>query len=50
MDLETAHEYYQSVEEVVPEHDPDWYSYLSNPVLTLGAGMLFGVIANLFSR
>jgi len=49
MDLDTAHKYYLSTEEEqVP--DTDWYSYLCSPVLTLGAGMLLGVLANLFSR
>jgi len=50
MDLSTAEEFHNNQELLNEEVLEDWSSYLSNPVLTLGVGMLCGVVVNLLSR
>jgi PTH2 family peptidyl-tRNA hydrolase len=50
MDLETAKQYYENTEIENQESEEDWYSFLGNPVMTLGVGMLCGVVANFLSR
>eukprot|EP00088_Acartia_fossae_P040633 TRINITY_DN4233_c0_g1_i1.p1 TRINITY_DN4233_c0_g1~~TRINITY_DN4233_c0_g1_i1.p1 ORF type:complete len:192 (-),score=39.36 TRINITY_DN4233_c0_g1_i1:527-1102(-) len=51
MDLNFAEDNYPNPEETENQGtESDWYEYLSNPVVTLGAGMLCGIIANLLSR
>ena len=53
MDLDAAHEFYHSTEDVTEDklvNAEDWYSYLSYTLLTLGAGMILGVFANFLHR
>jgi len=54
MDLDSAQHFYSQTPDVSnldqQSVEDDWYSYLSNPVITLGAGMVCGVLVNLFSR